>query len=105
MRTVIQRVSNASVTIDGKLASSIQNGLLILLGIEEQDDENDIEWLTGKIARLRIFNDKNQVMNLSVQDIDVQEQIIIFIVKQPSTIMAMMITIHSHIFFTKNGFF
>lgn len=70
MRTVIQRVSKASVTINGEVISSIQNGLLILLGIVEEDDKKDIEWLTGKIARLRIFNDDNEVMNLSVQDID-----------------------------------
>lgn len=70
MRTLIQRVSTAAVAIGGEVTSSIDNGLLILLGIEEEDDENDIEWLAGKIARLRIFNDENQVMNLSVQDID-----------------------------------
>ncbi len=70
MRTVIQRVSKASVTIEGKLTSSINHGLLILLGIEEEDDKKDIEWLTGKIARLRIFNDENKVMNRSVQDVD-----------------------------------
>ena len=70
MRTVIQRVSKASVTIEGELTSSINHGLLILLGIVEADDKNDIEWLTGKIARLRIFNDENKVMNRSVQDID-----------------------------------
>ncbi len=70
MRTVIQRVSKASVTIHGEVISSIQNGMLILLGIEEEDDEKDIEWLTGKIARLRIFNDENKVMNCSIQDVD-----------------------------------
>ena len=70
MRTVIQRVSKASVTIEGEITSSINHGLLILLGIVEEDDKQDIEWLTGKIARLRIFNDENKVMNRSVQDID-----------------------------------
>jgi D-tyrosyl-tRNA(Tyr) deacylase len=70
MRTVIQRVSKASVTIKGELTSSIQSGLLILLGIEEEDNEEDIEWLTGKIARLRIFNDENKVMNRSIRDVD-----------------------------------
>ena len=70
MRAVVQRVSNASVTIDGKIYSSIEKGLLILLGIEEADTKEDIEWLSGKIARLRIFDDENGVMNLSLKDID-----------------------------------
>ena len=69
MRSVIQRVSKAHVTIDGEVTSSIHIGLLILLGIEEEDDEKDIEWLTGKIVRLRVFDDENGVMNCSVQDI------------------------------------
>ena len=68
MRTVIQRVSEASVTIDGKVKSNIQNGLLIFLGIEENDTAEDVEWLVGKITRLRIFNDENGVMNLSVKE-------------------------------------
>lgn len=68
MRTVIQRVSEASVTIDGKVKSNIQNGLLIFLGIEENDTAEDVEWLVGKITRLRIFNDENGVMNLSVRE-------------------------------------
>lgn len=66
MRTVIQRVSEASVTIDGVMKSSIQSGLLILLGIEDEDDAEDIEWLGNKIANLRIFNDDQGVMNRSV---------------------------------------
>jgi len=66
MRAVIQRVSEASVAIDHLVKSSIQSGLLILLGIEEADKQEDIEWLSSKIARLRIFNDENGVMNLSV---------------------------------------
>ncbi len=66
MRAVIQRVSEASVTIDHEVKSSIQMGLLILLGIEEADKQEDIDWLSSKIARLRIFNDENGVMNLSV---------------------------------------
>jgi len=70
MRVVIQRVSEASVLIDGKIHSHIGSGLLILLGIEEADTGQDIEWLTGKIARLRIFGDENGVMNLSVTDVD-----------------------------------
>lgn len=68
MRAVIQRVSEASVTIDGIVKSRIESGLLILLGIEEADNQEDIEWLAGKIARLRIFGDENGVMNLSIQD-------------------------------------
>ena len=69
MRAVIQRVSKASVTISEKVISSIGNGALILLGIEDADTIDDIEWLAGKIARLRIFADKQGVMNLSVVDI------------------------------------
>lgn len=68
MRVVIQRVSKASVTIDNKITSKIGNGLLILLGIENEDSNEDIDWLCSKIARLRIFNDDNGVMNLSVAD-------------------------------------
>jgi D-tyrosyl-tRNA(Tyr) deacylase len=70
MRVVIQRVSKASVSISGKLKSSIGNGLLILLGIEDADTEDDINWLCTKIANLRIFPDENEVMNLSLQDVD-----------------------------------
>lgn len=70
MRTVIQRVNQASVTIDGKIKSSIGSGLLILLGIEEADTQEDIEWLSSKIVNLRIFNDESYVMNLSVKDIN-----------------------------------
>jgi D-aminoacyl-tRNA deacylase len=66
MRAVIQRVSDASVTIDGKIVSEITNGLLILLGIEIEDNVVDIEWLSKKIANLRIFNDENGVMNNSL---------------------------------------
>ncbi|QAA81623.1 D-tyrosyl-tRNA(Tyr) deacylase [Aequorivita sp. H23M31] len=69
MRALIQRVKNASVTIDGNLFSEINHGLLILLGIEEADTQEDIDWLAGKIARLRIFSDENDAMNLSVQDV------------------------------------
>ena len=66
MRVVIQRVTKASVTIDGKINGSIANGLLILLGIEDADTEEDIEWLSNKIVNLRIFNDDAGVMNRSV---------------------------------------
>jgi D-aminoacyl-tRNA deacylase len=68
MRAVIQRVSKASVTINGKVHSQIGDGLLVLLGIEDADTDGDIEWLSGKIVNLRIFNDENAVMNLSVID-------------------------------------
>lgn len=69
MRTVIQRVSKASVTIEGVEKSSIGWGLLVLLGIENEDSEEDIQWLCKKIAALRIFSDDAGLMNLSVQDI------------------------------------
>jgi len=69
MRAVIQRVSKASVTIDNKISSQITNGLLVLLGIEDANTTEDIEWLSGKIVNLRIFNDNNGVMNVSVKDI------------------------------------
>jgi D-tyrosyl-tRNA(Tyr) deacylase len=68
MRAVIQRVSKASVTIDNKIHSQIGEGLLVLLGIEDADTIEDIEWLSGKIVNLRIFNDENGVMNISVID-------------------------------------
>jgi D-tyrosyl-tRNA(Tyr) deacylase len=68
MRAVIQRVIQASVSIDGMLKSRIGPGLLVLLGIEEADRQEDIEWLAGKISRLRIFNDPDGVMNLSVAE-------------------------------------
>jgi D-tyrosyl-tRNA(Tyr) deacylase len=68
MRAVIQRVSKASVTIDNKIYSQIKNGLLVLIGIEDADTAEDGEWLSGKIVNLRIFNDDNGVMNVSVKD-------------------------------------
>ncbi len=68
MIAVIQRVSEATVTIDGMAKSKIENGLLVLLGIEEVDNEEDIAWLANKIVNLRIFNDTDGVMNRSVQD-------------------------------------
>jgi D-tyrosyl-tRNA(Tyr) deacylase len=70
MRIVIQRVSRASVTIEGKLKSNIGQGLLILLGIENTDTTEDIDWLVRKTVQLRIFDDENGVMNRSVQDIN-----------------------------------
>jgi D-tyrosyl-tRNA(Tyr) deacylase len=69
MRAVIQRVKEASVMIDSVVKSSIGQGLLILVGIEEADTLTDIEWLSGKIVRLRIFSDDKGLMNLSVQDV------------------------------------
>ena len=69
MRAVIQRVTEASVKVDGKVTGAIKEGLLILVGIEDADTQEDIEWLTKKIVGLRIFNDENGVMNLSVMDI------------------------------------
>ncbi|MBC8045258.1 MAG: D-tyrosyl-tRNA(Tyr) deacylase [Fimbriimonadaceae bacterium] len=68
MRAVIQRVKNCSVEIDEKIYSSIRHGLLILLGVEETDDAEDINWLAQKIINLRIFADENDLMNLSVID-------------------------------------
>ncbi len=70
MRAVIQRVTKASVTINNRVRSEIGTGLLVLVGIEDTDDDTDIEWLCGKIVQLRIFNDSNEVMNLSVLDVD-----------------------------------
>lgn len=70
MRIVIQRVSKASVNINGKRNAEIGKGLLILLGIEDTDTQDDIDWLCRKISGLRIFNDENGVMNKSVEDID-----------------------------------
>lgn len=69
MRAVIQRVTHASVTIEGVVKAKIGKGLLVLLGIEEADTQEDINWLAGKIARLRIFSDENDLMNLSIDDI------------------------------------
>ncbi len=70
MRVVVQRVLSASVEIDGKIYSSVQNGLLVLVGVEDADQNLDAEWLAGKIANLRIFNDDAGVMNRSLLDID-----------------------------------
>lgn len=70
MRAIIQRVSQASVTIDGAVRGAIDNGLLVLAAVEETDTAEDIEWLSGKIVRLRIFDDENGVMNKSVQEVN-----------------------------------
>lgn len=68
MRAVIQRVSDASLTINGQEKPGMGPGLVVLIGIEEWDEESDIQWLSGKICRLRIFNDPKGVMNLSLDD-------------------------------------
>jgi D-tyrosyl-tRNA(Tyr) deacylase len=68
MRAVVQRVAQATVTINGVVQGAIQLGLAVLLAVEETDTTEDIEWLSGKIVRLRVFNDENGVMNHSVQD-------------------------------------
>ncbi|MFN3753233.1 D-aminoacyl-tRNA deacylase [Flavobacterium sp.] len=70
MKAVIQRVSHASVTIEGQIVADIQQGLLVLVGFEDEDNSEDISWLTTKIANLRIFGDANDVMNLSIKDVD-----------------------------------
>jgi D-tyrosyl-tRNA(Tyr) deacylase len=88
MRAVIQKVSKASVTIDGKIHSQIGNGLLVLLGIEDADAEEDIVWLSGKIVNLRIFNDSIGVMNESILD------------KQGEIILVSQFTLHAS---TKKG--
>lgn len=69
MRIVVQRVSEASVTIDGKVQGVIDKGLLVLAGFEEADANEDLEWAAAKLTNLRIFNDENDLMNLSVKDV------------------------------------
>jgi len=69
LKVVIQRVTSASVTISEKVVAQIDNGLLVLIGIEDEDSQEDINWLSQKIINLRIFGDENEVMNLSVKDI------------------------------------
>ena len=70
MRIVIQRVSEAAVRVDGNITGSIGKGLLVLMGIEDADSKEDIEWLSNKIVNIRLFDDANGVMNLSVKDVD-----------------------------------
>src|SRR5215216_1751120 len=70
MKVVLQRVSQASVIVNSKIVADIQKGLLVLVGIEDADNQEDIDWLVGKIIKMRIFGDENDVMNCSVQDID-----------------------------------
>ncbi|MQP24640.1 D-tyrosyl-tRNA(Tyr) deacylase [Flavobacterium sp. LMO8] len=88
MKAVIQRVSQSSVTIDNEVVAQIQKGLLVLVGIEDADNQEDINWLTSKIANLRIFEGENQVMNLSLKDIDGE------------MIVVSQFTLHAH---TKKG--
>jgi D-tyrosyl-tRNA(Tyr) deacylase len=76
MRAVIQRVNFASVSIDKQERARIENGLLILLGIEETDTREDLEWLSGKISRLRIFRDHKGIMNLSITDVEGESLVI-----------------------------
>ncbi|MBF4493824.1 D-tyrosyl-tRNA(Tyr) deacylase [Flavobacterium sp. MR2016-29] len=70
MKVVLQRVSQASVTVDNQVVANIQKGLLVLVGIEDSDNQEDIDWLVGKIIKMRIFGDESDIMNCSVQDID-----------------------------------
>ena len=85
MKVVIQRVSHASVTIENIIVADIQKGLLVLVGIEDLDNQEDINWLTSKIANLRIFDDANHVMNLSLKDVDGEMIIISQFTLQAST--------------------
>lgn len=68
MRVVIQRVSSASVTIGGRVKSAIETGLLILLGVEDADTDEDIDWLVNKVCQLRVFNDEHGIMNRSIEE-------------------------------------
>tara|TARA_R100001369_G_scaffold75902_2_gene104986 strand:- start:1205 stop:1657 length:453 start_codon:yes stop_codon:yes gene_type:complete len=70
MRTVLQRVKQASVTVEEKVVSKIDHGFLVLLGIEDEDTQEDINWLCRKITRLRVFSDDDDAMNLSIKDVD-----------------------------------
>ncbi len=85
MKVIIQRISHASVTIEGSKVADIQKGLLVLVGIEDLDTQEDINWLTSKIANLRIFDDANHVMNLSLKDVDGEIIIISQFTLQAST--------------------
>jgi D-tyrosyl-tRNA(Tyr) deacylase len=70
MRIVIQRVTEASVTVNEQITGAIETGLLVLMGIEDADTEEDIQWLSNKIVNLRIFNDENGVMNLGIKEVN-----------------------------------
>ncbi|HNP32129.1 MAG TPA: D-aminoacyl-tRNA deacylase [Flavobacterium sp.] len=85
MKAVIQRVSRASVTIEGIKVANIQKGLLVLVGFEDADNDFDLDWMTSKIANLRIFDDENHVMNLSLKDVDGEMIIVSQFTLQAST--------------------
>lgn len=85
MRVVIQKVTHCSVEIEGKIKSSIGRGLLVLVGVEDRDTDSDIEWLSNKIVNMRIFEDANNVMNLSVKDVDGEILIVSQFTLQAST--------------------
>ena len=85
MKVVIQRVSSASVTINNEVVANIKKGLLVLVGFEEADTKEDLDWMTSKIANLRIFDDENRVMNLSLKDIDGEVVIVSQFTLQAST--------------------
>lgn len=85
MKVVIQRVSSASVTINNEVVANIQKGLLVLAGFEEVDTKDDLDWMTSKIANLRIFDDENHVMNLSLKDVDGEMIIVSQFTLQAST--------------------
>lgn len=85
MRIVIQKVTHCSVEIEGKIKSSIGRGLLVLVGVEDRDTDADIEWLSNKIVNMRIFEDANGVMNLSVKDVDGEILIVSQFTLQAST--------------------
>ena len=87
MKAVIQRVSQASVTIDNQIVAQIQSGLLVLVGIEDTDNQEDINWLTAKICNLRIFEDEHQVMNCSLKDIAGEMIIVSQFTLQASTVL------------------
>lgn len=85
MKVIIQRVAYASVTIEGNKVADIQKGLLVLVGVEDLDNQEDINWLTSKITNLRIFDDANHVMNFSLKDVDGEIIIISQFTLQAST--------------------
>lgn len=85
MKIVIQRVSESSVTIDGKIHSSITEGMMILVGFQEEDNSEDIDWIIHKVLNLRIFDDENGIMNKSIVDIDGEIMIISQFTLQAST--------------------
>jgi len=85
MKAVIQRVSSASVTINNQIVANIQSGLVVLVGFEAADTHEDLDWMTSKIANLRIFDDQNQVMNLSLKEVDGEMIIVSQFTLQAST--------------------